>query len=298
MRKPPLVLLALAALLALPAAQAHVTITAVAPKDPLVPGVAAVIPVTASANCAVVLAEYNAMGKNALHWGLAPDAAKYWSAASADVAFDGTTCDPAGPATVTIMGTIAVTPSLQAPGLTPLGLTITAYNGASTTPEGGTPAIFNVTVAYTANVTIAAGTPVPGAGQNGSAAATYAVPITVTYSANAPSTLAFEGSATAGALAFPAAASLDSPSFTNKTTLTRTFSATFTPPAGAWTGADLTVMAKLTPKGAAAPVTSAMGTAHVTAPAPTASSGTSKASPAPSVAFPVALLGLALLRRR
>src|ERR1041385_8639885 len=133
MRKPALPLLAVAALLALPAAQAHVTITATAPKDPLVPGVATVIPVTASANCAVVLTEYNAMGKTTLHWGLAPDAAKYWSAKSDDVAFDATTCDPAGPATVTVKGTIAVTPSMDAPALTPLGLTVTAYNGASTT---------------------------------------------------------------------------------------------------------------------------------------------------------------------
>jgi hypothetical protein len=295
MRTPALALLAVAALLA-PAAQAHVTVTATPPADPLPPGVATSIPVAASANCATVLAEYNAMGKTALHWGLAPDAAKYWSATSEDVAFDAQDCDPLGPATVTIHGTLAVTPAPDAPALTPLGLTVVTYNGDSTAPEGGDPATFNVTVAYNATATLTLGAPVPSG--NGTAA-TYSVPITLSYGANAPTTLSFEGSATTGTLALPAAAALDPPSFTNKTTLTRTFTATFTPPAGAWSGADLKVTAHLMAKGAMAPMVMREASAHLAAPAPSpAATSTSKSSPAPSVALALSLLGVALLRRK
>lgn len=212
---------ALAALLLLPVATAHVTVTATAPTAPLVVGVPTEIPVMVAASCAAVAAEYQAAGNTAFHFGLGPDTPPSLTGNGTAFEFTATGCDPqpAGddPSTaaqVRIAGTVRVVASSMAPALTPLRLAVVVLNGEGN-PESGEAAV-EVQVAPFVNHTLQAGTPVAvGTG--------HRVPFTVAYQANAATLLAVTATVDGQAIPGPAPQLLPAPYLANKTVGQATF---------------------------------------------------------------------------
>jgi hypothetical protein len=273
--------LALATLLALAAsAAAHVTIAATGPADPVAVGQEFEIEGTASANCAVVLSEYQAMGKDRLALGLSPDAPAYfaWEEHPFDWTVAQCSTNPADQGNAIGHGHVHVTVGPNAPGLKLLNLTIVAYSPGSTTPEGGTPATVTIRVAYYANATLTLGAPVVKGD-------TTTIPVQLTYTANAATRLTLAATSDHATVSgLPAGEDLLPPAASNKTTLTRSWEATVSGFHGG--PASVTISASLAPKDVLGAKAGFVATKSVVAPAPavagaSASASTSKASPLP-----------------
>lgn len=128
----------------LPTASAHLTVTATAPTAPLVPGEATSIPVEFSANCAVVLAEYEVDGRSPLEVVLNPGTPAWIAGVGDKVPFTFDKCGTDG--NVRGSGTIAVTPGPFAPGLQQVNLSIGAKNAKGAAEAGE--ALVPITIAY------------------------------------------------------------------------------------------------------------------------------------------------------
>ncbi len=285
-------LLAVATLLALAAsASAHVTATVDPLAAPLVVGVPTTVTVHLSEPCAEVVPQ-ELQGQDTVAVGLMPDSSTTITGLGETVPFASAQCDPTAVplALVRADAKLTLTAGPNAPGLTNLTLLVTSYLGGGATP--GASVGLAATVAYFANATLVVG-PTMTVGN------LTTVPVRLTYAANAATRLTLAATASTGKVSgLPAGETLFSPAASNKTTLTRSWNATFTRD-GAKT-ADLTFIATLAPKagGAAAATVTKILTIPglVGASASTSPAVSSKTSPLP-LPF-LALVGAALVASR
>lgn len=299
----------------MPGASAHVTITATDPDATLEPGQTLEIDVSASTLCATVAAEYQAMGKDKLTFGLDPAGPTGFNTTADVVDFTIAQCDPLSmptPTTATATGKLRLTALGTAPGLVRTPLMIYAFLPGSATPEGGTPASINVTVGFHANATIRAGA------YN---VATRSLQVIVDYQSNAAATLQVSGTCSCGPVSAPIARRVEPPSFYNLTKASATFdvvlaqgtsptevvklAATLTAIGGTGTAEAKGLTTTITQGSSAtsSPSTTSSPVASPTSPSATltpGASGTSSSSASPSeskgspgVEAPVLLLGLA-----
>lgn len=239
-------LLAIALSLLVPGAAAHLTVTATGPTEPVQAGVPFVVTASARNLCAVVLAEYQALGETELTFGLAPDGPAYAQVVAAEVApWTVAQCGTDGYATTT--GTFSVILTSAAPALEPLNLTVVAYGNDPSTPEGGDPAILPVEVGFAANGTLSAA---QASGDHANHAGEHAMTLALTlnYTINAPALLTIEATSSVGEVHEVEALNLTPPAFDGLDTAQQVLYVGFEP-GDNWTSADLTFTAYVTPEG-------------------------------------------------
>jgi hypothetical protein len=196
--------IASAGLVALPIASAHVVVTANAPKTPIPADAPTSVPITFSANCAVVLAEYEAMGNTELQI-IAKDPPAWLPAVGDKIPFEFSMCGT--DANVRSTGNLVFTPGPLAPGLQPIQVIAMAEG------ESGEIA-FNLTVAFLGLISIEPMAPVMV--HNGTAAGELVLNIT----ANAAGLLMFSTLAPAASGTFaglPETQDMESPLLANTT---------------------------------------------------------------------------------
>jgi hypothetical protein len=136
---------ALLSFLVAPIASAHVTVTAEPPEGTIPADAPTSVPITLSASCATVAAEYEAAGKTELQL-IAEGAPEFLTIVGDQIPFTLDMCDPAGPATVESTGNLVFTPGPLAPGLTPIMIKAKADGEAGEV-------FFNLTIAYRGSFT-------------------------------------------------------------------------------------------------------------------------------------------------
>lgn len=244
-RTPMKFILALLVLAMLPAASAHLTVTAVAPTEPLMPGVATAIPVTASASCATVAAEYQAMGETELYFGQTPPGLSAFNTTSERVPFTMDQCqpvntsDPTTSATAYSTGNLFVTPSMTAPYGSSIPFSISVFGNDPTTPEGGDPAVIDIRVAYYGNLSLMA--------QNIPEDITGPVTLQIMahVMSNGDSTLKVMAEPANGTVAAIAPVQVTAPATDGLAMRMVTIPISYTPPAGHWHSDSIHLMATL-----------------------------------------------------
>lgn len=303
-------LLLAAVLVSASSAAAHVTVTATGPEEVQV-GVPFTIEAEVRANCAVVVAEYQAMGETELFFGLPPDHPAYFvNHTGAPFAWTAEQCslDPAEQGNAVGVGSMTLEVTAAAPAFTVLNLSVVSYGNDPAVPEGGDPAIVPIRVAYHAVGALAAakaGHDVAH-GDDGNHTG-QAIELILNYTTNAESLLTVEAVSSAGEVHAIDAVAVTPPSFDNKSRSEVELLAHFQPPAE-WSTADLTFNAFLTPVagGAKVPVgTATLSLANDAAETHDEHSdeehehAEDKESPAPVFAFVgLGLLAFAAIRRR
>lgn len=116
-------------LAAVPTGAAHVTVTAETPAGPIPWGQPTAIPVTFSASCATVLAEYEVAGNTELEIVLKEGAPTWVNGTGEKIPFSFEMCDAAS-ATVESTGNLIIVPSELAPGLQSVNITAVAKGEA------------------------------------------------------------------------------------------------------------------------------------------------------------------------
>lgn len=241
-----LALVLLAALAVAIPATAHVTVNVDPVTAPLAVGVPTNVTVRFSEPCFEMPIEL-ATGNDELTSILDPTAPGYVTGSGQSTAWGIDLCDPTDPLGRVDVGVpLTLVVDATAPGLTNISIPVNYLNANG---ESGEAALLNLTVAYFANGTLAAGK-AEESGHDAPGDAVHAegqsLHLTLDYTVNAPSLLTFEAVASTGEVHELDAVTVNPPSFTNQSRGELEVNATFEPPAN-WTAADLTFTAYLTP---------------------------------------------------